>query len=303
MDKEYLIQKWLNDELTPEEFEIFRGFDDYQFYVDIVENAKKFKASDVSKVDDFDTFNHKVKTKQSKVVKSLWINPFLRIASVIVVALGLYFSLFYNSMTEVNTLAHQKTTIELPDASKVILNALSEVEFDEKNWDTKRTINLKGEAFFKVRKGKKFDVITSVGVVSVVGTEFSVKQRGSYFEVKCYEGIVTVASNGITETLTAGKTYRMLNGEFSQSNTTFRKPQWLDNISSFETVPFKEVIAELERQYDLKIELQNTSQNPIFTGGFVHDNLDSALMSITQPLNLTYKIVSPKQVVIYGHKK
>jgi hypothetical protein len=95
----------------------------------------------------------------------------------------------------------------------------------------------------------------------------------------------------------------LLNGEFSQSPVSFDQPQWLNNTSSFEAVPFTEVIAEMERQYDIKIQLENNYKNPIFTGGFVHDNLNDALMSITQPLNLTYKIVSPKQVIIYGHKK
>ncbi len=301
MEKEYLIEKWLNDELTPEEHEAFKALDEYQFYVDIVENAKDFKASDLSKVDDFETFNNKL--KNTKAPKPLWTNPILRIASVLVIALGLYFTLFYNPTIQVNTLAHQKTTIELPDASKVTLNALSEVEYNKKNWDKKREVTLKGEAFFQVQKGRTFDVVTSKGIVTVVGTEFSVKQRDHYFEVTCYEGVVKVTSNDISETLTAGKTYRILNGNYSQSSTTLDEPHWLDNVSSFEKVPFKEVIAELERQYDLNIELQNITQNPLFTGGFVHNNLDNALMSVTQPLNLTYKIVSPKQVVIYGHKK
>jgi transmembrane sensor len=303
MEKEYLIEKWLNDALTPEEQEAFMALDEYQFYIDIVKNAKGFKASDLSKVDDFETFNQKRNIKNSKAPKSLWTNPILRIASVLVITLGLYFTLFHNQTTQINTLAHQKTTIELPDASKVTLNAFSEVEFNKKNWDKKREVTLKGEAFFKVKKGKTFDVITSDGIVTVVGTEFSVKQRDHYFEVKCFEGIVKVTSNDISETLTAGKTYRLLDGNYSQSNTTLNEPQWLKNMSSFEAVPFSEVSNELERQYDIKIQFDNITLNPLFSGGFVHNNLDNALMSITQPLNLTYKIVSPKQVVIYGLKK
>ncbi len=192
MEKEYLIQKWLNDALTPEEFEAFKTLNAYQSYVDIVENAKNFKASDVSKVDDFQIFNLKLKGKNTHEVKPLWTNPFLRIAGILVIALGLYFSIFYHPMTQVNTLAHQKTTIVLPDASKVTLNALSEVEFNKNGWDEKREINLKGEAYFKVQKGKTFDVVTSNGIVAVVGTKFSVKQRHHYFEVKCFEGIVKV---------------------------------------------------------------------------------------------------------------
>ena len=303
MEKEYLIEKWLNDALTSEEHEAFKALNEYQFYVDIVEDAKGFKACELSKVDNFETFKQRHKFKRAKSILRLWENPLLRIAGVLVIAFGLYYTLFYSPTTQVNTLAHQKTTIELPDASTVTLNALSKVEYNKKKWDQEREIILEGEAFFKVKKGKRFDVVTSEGTVTVVGTEFSVKQRDDYFEVKCFEGIVKVTSNGISDTLTDGKTYRILEGKYSKRTTTLNQPKWIENVSSFETVPFKEVVAELERQYDLKIDVQNITQEPLFTGGFVHDNLNNALMSITQPLNLTYKIVSPKQVVIYGQNK
>src|SRR5690606_29503820 len=175
MEKEYLIQKWLNDELTPEEHEAFKALDDYQYYVDIIENAQQFKVSKDSKVDDFETFNQKILTKETKTVRPLWAHPFLRIAAVLVIALGLYFALWHHPTIHVNTLAQQETTIEPPDASTVTLNALSEVEVSETNWHDKRESHLKGEAFFKVQKGETVDVITSDGTVTVVGTEFSVK--------------------------------------------------------------------------------------------------------------------------------
>ena len=39
----------------------------------------------------------------------------------------------------------------------------------------------------------------------------------------------------------------------------------------------------------------------LFSGGFVHNNLENALMSITEPMNLTFEISSPNQVLIYGN--
>lgn len=303
MEKEYLIKKWLNDELTPAELEMFKALDDYQFYVDIVNNAKHFKASEVATVSDFETFKERHQSETTKVKRLTWFNPYIRIAGILVLALGLYFTFFNDSTTQVKTLAHQKTMIHLPDNSTVTLNALSEIQYDKNSWNDIRSLKLEGEAYFEVEKGKTFDVITSDGVVSVLGTTFNVKQRKHYFEVICFEGIVKVVSNNRTETLTAGKTFRVVDGNFSQKDMSLKEPQWIKNISRFEAVPFKEVIAEMERQYDIKIELENSLENPIFTGGFVHDNLNDALMSITQPVNLTYKIISPKQAVIYGHKK
>lgn len=303
MEKEHLIKKWLNDELTPEEFEAFKALEDVSSYENIVETAKHFKASEVSTVEDFEIFNKRFKNKTNASSRFVWSNPLLRVASVVIIALGLYFTLFYNSMTQVATLAQEKTTVELPDASEVTLNAMSKIEFDADDWSDKREVKLDGEAYFDVEKGKTFDVVTSQGSVTVVGTEFSVKHRNDYFEVNCFEGIVKVVSGQASETLTAGKTFRLMNGNISQSTAVLSKPSWLGTMSNFEALPFIEVVNELERQYDIKIELKDLNQNRLFSGGFVHDNLDNALMSITQPLNLTYKKLSPKQVVIYGHKK
>ena len=303
MDKEELIKKWLTDELTPKELEAFEAFDDYPFYKDILENASHFKASQFTKVETFETFNQKLKPKKAPPMKGLWTNQFLRIASVIIITIGLYFTFSNNKTTETKSLAHQKITIELPDASQVTLNALSEIEYDKNNWDKKRQVNLKGEAYFKVQKGKSFDVITSDGTVTVVGTQFSVKQRDNYFEVKCFEGVVKVNSKNHNKILTEGNTYRILNDKYSEAITSLQEPQWLHNKSSFDAIPFKEVVKELQRQYDVEVHFENVTMNPSFTGGFSHENLDNALMSITQPLNLTYKIQSSKQVIIYGHKK
>ena len=304
MEQEYLIKKWLNDELTPEELESFKALKDYQSYIDIVETAKNFKASETHKVESFEQLKQRLQEKRPTKVRPLWTNPFLRIACVLVIALGVYFSVFYNPITEVDTLAHQQTTVELPDASKVTLNAMSHIEYGKRHWNKNREVNLQGEAFFRVEKGSKFDVITSEGVVSVVGTQFSVNQRNQLFEVKCFEGIVKVITNSNeAKTLTAGKTFRLLDGKVYQNVTTSSEPQWLKNISRFEKLPFKIVVAELERQYGVKVTIENFDKNPLFTGGFVHNNLENALISVTQPLNLSYAIISQKEVVMYGHKK
>jgi ferric-dicitrate binding protein FerR (iron transport regulator) len=47
------------------------------------------------------------------------------------------------------------------------------------------------EAYFQVKKGQTFSVNTTDGVVKVLGTHFNVKQRKNYFEVNCFEGLVS----------------------------------------------------------------------------------------------------------------
>ncbi|MCJ7468012.1 MAG: FecR domain-containing protein [Maribacter sp.] len=299
MDKEYLIQMWLTDKLSEQEMEVFKQFDDYSELTGIVENAKYFKASGFSTVADFETFSKRLENHAAPVRKLNWLKPFLRIASVFIVGLLLTYFFLFNKNVQVRTLAGEKTTIELPDASTVVVNALSEINYSKNKWNEKREVRLEGEAFFKVAKGAKFDVVTSEGVVSVVGTQFNVKQRGSYFEVECFEGFVKVTSQHTTEQLNAGDRYRVSDGTPSLGKTMYLNPQWTQNVSSFERVPLAEVFAELERQYNVKVRMENIIADQLFTGGFVHDSLENALKSISEPLNLGYRIETGNLVSIY----
>jgi len=302
MDKEYLIKKWLNSDLNDAERMAFEALDDYRLHSDIIENAHYFKASHFSKALTFDAIEDRL-TRATPIKKVNWIKPLLRIASVLVIGLGTYFFFFSNSLTHLETLASQKTTTELPDGSSITLNALTTISYNKSKWNANREVQLNGEAYFKVAKGKVFDVVTDDGVVSVLGTQFNVKQRANYFEVMCYEGIVRVVTNDTIKKLLAGDTFRINNDILSFSNIAHNHPQWTQNISSFKSVPFEQVIDELERQYGIQIIDESKKSNRLFTGGFVQDDLENALNSISEPLKLTYKIESSNQVRILGGEK
>jgi ferric-dicitrate binding protein FerR (iron transport regulator) len=295
-----LLKKWLNDDLTDAEKAAFSRQSDYAINQNIIDNARHFKAANFSKVDSFETFKNVYQNKP--VVKRItWVKPLLRIAAVLLISFGLYFTFFNTNSVKEQTLLSEKATVILPDLSKVTLNSDSEITYETKSWESRRSLRLKGEAYFRVAKGKTFDVITKSGVVTVVGTEFNVMARNDYFEVTCYEGVVKVTSDTIVRQLSAGDTFRILSKRFSEAKTDALEPQWTKNRSSFKSIPFSEVISELERQYAVKITLKHTDTSRLFSGGFIHNNLENALMSITQPMNLTFEISSSNQVLIHGN--
>ncbi|MGW9687030.1 FecR family protein [Flagellimonas sp. 2504JD1-5] len=302
MDRENLIEKWLLDELSEKESKAFNELEDAPFYKNIVEEASRFKASNFSSMDNFEEFRQRVIKPDPKVKKLQWFKPMLRVASVVTVAFGLYFFFMFNNVTEVNTLVAEKTTVELPDESRVVVNALSEVSFNEKEWDTKREIQLQGEAFFDVAKGAKFDVITSEGIISVLGTEFNVKQRENFFEVSCFEGTVKVSTDGHIEILQVGDNLKLINGTLIKDKNSFDQPQWTSNRSYFQRTPVSEVLAELERQYGVTVTSENVDTDQLFTGAFVHDDLQKALKSISEPLGLKHQILKPKMVRFSMHE-
>ncbi len=298
MKKDTLLKKWLVDKLSHTESKDFERFDDFDLNTKIIEKAKLFDIPEGSSVKSYEDFKKDIPTSKSKVITLKPYHIFYRIAGVFVIAIGIYFLFFFNPITTIETLASQQTTFELPDASEVMLNADSKAQFNKKQWNEKRQLTLEGEAFFKVEKGSKFHVITSNGIVSVLGTKFNVKNRDSYFEVKCFEGIVEVQSNNTVEKLTKGNTFRIFNNTILLDSVSANRPQWLHNISSFKAVPLTIVIAEFERQYDVEIEVIDIRTERIFTGSFANDDLEQALISITVPFNLTYTKSNSNKIIL-----
>lgn len=194
-------------------------------------------------------------------------------------------------------------TFYLPDSSMVTLNKGSELTYETAEWSSARRVLLKGEGFFQVKAGSTFDVITSNGTVSVLGTSFNVKQRGNYYEVICYEGKVGVrTSKHKNTTLTAGTGYRDAYGTEERFQATLSdQPEWLSGKSSFFRAPYFVVLEELENQYDITIELQNLDLNRTFTGSFPNNDLDVALDAVTVPSGYLYQIKDDK-VLITGEK-
>ncbi|HIC32436.1 MAG TPA: FecR family protein [Flavobacteriaceae bacterium] len=285
MKKEYLIKKWLDNSLTPQELEAFKALDDYQALTKLSNYTKGFKAPEYNEDEALKTVLHQIETKKQS--KTNWLQPVLKIAAILVLCFGAY---YYTTTldTTFTTDFSEKISVELPDHSKVDLNALSSITFNKSDWKDNRNVYLKGEAFFDVEKGSTFNVNTPNGIVSVLGTEFNLKQRENFFEVTCYEGLVQVSYKNNKTKIKPGESFLVLNDLVINNQTVYSQPQWLTNTSAFKSLPLKEVIAELERQYNIKVETKNINTDLLFTGRFTHNNLDTALKSITQPLQLTY---------------
>lgn len=302
MDESHLIKKWLSGALTEAESKAFEAWHDSKFSKEILDSAKHFKASQFTKAENFQSFKTKRESLKKESGSLVGLHTFLKIAAIVIISLGVYFTAFHNHNTVLETAVAEKKSIELPDRSTVTLNALSSIMFNANDWHNTREVKLEGEAFFKVAKGQKFDVVTTQGIVTVVGTEFNVKDRPDYFEVICFEGVVKVAFDTISKDLQAGDAFLMLNGNLVFDNTKAIAPSWKSNASEFKAIPVKEVFAEIERQYAIKINVTNIDGNRLFTGGFPHDSLEKALQSVTIPMHMTFEKNTSDVVIIHEGK-
>lgn len=301
MEKNYVLHKWLNNEdLTDAEKQQLTASPEFASYIKIAEATSAMETPKINSDANFNAIKQKINQEKATVKTGISFNSFIKIAAVFAI-LFIGYQFITSGNTKIATQIAQKQTILLPDDSEVLLNAQSEIAFNKKKWDKKRELTLKGEAFFKVTKGQKFSVKTPQGTVSVLGTHFNVYARENTFNVVCYEGLVRVALSDTVIKLPAGNNLQTKNGSvITLEKTNLLAPAWVTKQeTTFDNAPLKEIIKELERQYNIKINVTpNTLLNKRFTGSFTHNNLEVALQTVCNPLQLKFTINKDK-VTLY----
>jgi transmembrane sensor len=195
--------------------------------------------------------------------------------------------------TSVNVPFAKTENVTLPDGSKVMINSGSELKYDAKSWAENRTVSLKGEAFFSVEKGSKFIVETNNGSVQVLGTSFNVYDRGNQFNVLCETGKVAVKSASQETILTPQQSVSIRDSKhLFEKNVAIidRRSTWQKGIFVYKASPLDEVIAELERQFDISISIENSLVDSNYTGSFNKVNRENALTEVFYPLGLKFEI-------------
>ncbi|HEX9152422.1 MAG TPA: FecR family protein, partial [Flavobacterium sp.] len=288
-------------ELSSEEIEDLKRSEDLETLEKIAHYASQLETPKVDADAALESFKARNHANRKTKVRTLNFKTFFRVAAVLVILLSAAYFFFFNNTIAFETQIAQTKTVTLPDHSEVTLNAASKLTFNEKKWSEKRDLTLEGEAFFKVKKGQTFSVHTATGIVKVLGTHFNVKERKNYFEVNCYEGLVSVTYNNKTVKLPPGKTFRVINGAIENiEDFNAKNPSWIQQESSFKSIPLEQVIAELERQYDIKIKTEGVDTSKLFTGSFTHTNEQTALQAVTIPLKLSYRIQG-KTIIFYNY--
>jgi len=296
MKKNHLLAKWLNDDLTEEELAAFKASPDFEKY----QKIKNY--TDHLTVDDLDenamlSSILKQKKEAPKVIP-LYKTGLFRAAAIFILALGI--TLAFNMLvpqTETAGFA-EKNSFSLPDNSEVVLNSGSEIEYKKWNWNKNRHLELQGEAYFKVAKGRRFEVETKLGKVAVLGTQFNVKVRKNRFDVVCYEGRVKVNYAGKQVLLTHGQGVSFQNGNQIKMETNSLKPEWINHQISFYKENIRTILDEVERQYNISIELKTTDTTSLFTGKLPAENLDTALQILSTTYNLKIQKVSNHKIII-----
>lgn len=218
-----------------------------------------------------------------------------RYAAAAAVVIGLATFFLWPATSEhlaIRTALGEHRTVALPDGSEAELNAGSSLE-----WMADRSIQLSGEAFFKVKKGSTFTVHTAQGKVEVLGTSFNVLSRDGEFEVACETGRVAVSAGSSRVEITPGKSIALINGALVLGTFDTPVSSWTAGKFAYQEEPLQNVLSELERQFNVRISAPDV-QNRFYTGAFEGDDLNAALAAVCVPMALKYKVVDAHNVLI-----
>ncbi len=295
MENEHDLAKWLAGEMTDAERTAFEQTPGFALYEKIASASTRLKAPGFDGEKMLGHITSLPKKQQKPKVIPLYRKAALRIAAVLVVGIGIWFGINKgkeNDITVAQTAAGTTKTLTLPDLSEVTLNSGSVLSYAAEGWDAKRQAHLEGEAFFHVSKGKTFDVVTDLGKVTVVGTQFNVKVRSQRFEVACFEGKVRVRSGNHNRLITKGEIVAFEGGKsleiLPESTAT---PGWMQNTLVFKSESLPEIIAELERHFALRISFEGQYPKALFTGMLPGNDPSAALELVCN----TYKLRVVKQ--------
>ena len=202
-----------------------------------------------------------------------------------------------NELTEFIVPPGQIAEVNLPDGSHVWLNSESRLSFTDNFLDKTRSVALKGEALFKVRKGEKpFIVSTKFGEVKVKGTTFNVCAfENSIFKTTLVEGSVTYKNTELKKEVTLSPGQQIVLNEKEgiqvQEVKTDLYTSWKNGLIIFEKEPLSDVMRKLERHFAIRIELEdNPLRDMRFTGKIENESLAEVMEYInkTKPIDYSY---------------
>lgn len=230
---------------------------------------------DKSKEDIWKIMESKLEEKtaiKTGIIQMKWVR--IAAAAIFILLIGIpLFMRFYSETVICNEGEHISLT--LPDGSFVQMNAKSKLSYNPLWWKYSRSLEFDGEAFFEVKKGNKFEVISDNGKTMVLGTSFNVYSRKNNYEVTCLTGRVKVTAVETNSQVILNPNEKATLDQHGIINievniNTENSVLWISNKFIFTSAPLIEVIDEISRQYGVNITYSVTGYY-LYSGYFTRN--------------------------------
>ena len=222
------------------------------------------------------------------------------VAACAILLVGIYSVSKVFSEEKIKTGFGSQANLTLPDGSIVTLNSDSKLNWNDRKFNSKRSIMLSGEAFFDVKKGGEFNIKTKNGNVRILGTQLNVYSRDKEFRVSCISGKVGVSNESSEVILLPGEVAELtLSGiEKKAVNNVSQTIAWKEGLFYFEDQLLVSIFAELKRQFGVSVDYKGDLKRKI-TVSFSNKDLEEALDVICSPMGLKYEIEKNNTIKIF----
>ena len=204
-------------------------------------------------------------------------------------------------MEVVATARGQRATLRLADGTRVTLAAASTLRYPDEFAGRAREVHLEGEAHFDVAHDDDAPFVVRAGgaVAEDLGTAFVVRAYPGDSSVRV---VVTSGKVALRAASAAPRQARVLEpGDLGRQGAsgaatvervdTAAYVAWMRGGLVFDATPLPEVLAQIERWYDVELQLADTVLRARrFTGAFAEGaTLGSILETMSPPLDVRYE--------------
>jgi transmembrane sensor len=228
------------------------------------------------------------------------------------------------------TRAGSKTLINLQDSSTVILNSACRFAYNKDFGAGKREMQLSGEAYFDIHKNPGTPLIIHAGnvIIKVLGTTFNVRANpgDSFVEATLLKGSIEVslisdperrillrpnekivirrndtvgavkgpgiADNGpgAGSKASADDVITVTRVEENPADSSCLETIWTRDKMLFRKEPFGTLARKMERWYNVKMMLDPSLNELLFTGSLEKETLQEALQALQHSADFHYRI-------------
>ncbi|MRR22621.1 FecR family protein [bacterium] len=185
----------------------------------------------------------------------------------------------------------------LPDGSKVWLNSESSIKFPVSFIGSFRVVEITGEAFFEVAENydMPFRVKTAGITVEVLGTSFNLRAYADEGSVNTtlVEGSVQIASPVYQTTIAPGQMATAdPTGQIQVENDVDIEEiiAWKEGLFIFNSETLEQIMSQVSRWYDVKIEYEGEITNKTFSGIVSRYSNVSQLLKIMEQAGIRFVI-------------
>jgi transmembrane sensor len=194
--------------------------------------------------------------------------------------------------------------LELPDGSRVWLNAASSLKFPTAFTGKERRVELSGEAYFEIAKnaGQPFSVAVNKANIAVLGTSFNVMAYADEAAIKTtlLEGAVKVSRENESSLLKPGEQSLLEPGNMQviEKADIDLAIAWKNGLTSFKSADIKTIMRQVERWYDVEVVYNGTIPARSFTGDIPRDANLSELLRLLEISKIHFKMEDHKLIVM-----